>query len=75
MKITDVNSFGQAIRARRKKLNYTQAYLAEFTGYSVSFISDLERGKPTIELGKAIYLSHILGLDLEFHEREKADET
>ncbi|MGN0243135.1 MAG: helix-turn-helix domain-containing protein [Lachnospiraceae bacterium] len=32
---------------RRKELNYTQAYLSEFTRFSVTFISDLERGKPT----------------------------
>ena len=47
MKITDSKSLGRAIRERRKDLNYTQAYLADFTGLSVSFISDLERGKPT----------------------------
>ena len=35
-----------------------------FTGYSVSFISDLENGKPTIELEKAIRLANLLGLDL-----------
>lgn len=45
MKITDSKSLGEAIRSRRKELHYTQAYLAEFTGFSVSFISDLERGK------------------------------
>lgn len=70
MKITDADSFGQALRARRKQLHYTQAWLSEFTGFSVSFISDLERGKQTAELGKALYLASILGLDLELNERE-----
>lgn len=69
MKITDAASFGEAIRARRKSLHYTQAWLSEFTGFSVSFISDLERGKQTAELGKALYLANILGLDLELNER------
>lgn len=64
MKITDAKSFGLALRQRRKELGYTQAYLAEFTGFSVSFISDLERGKPTAELGKAIFLANLLGLDI-----------
>ena len=63
MKVSDANSFGEALRARRKSLNYTQKYLAEFTGFSVSFISDLERGKKTAELEKALYLANILGLD------------
>ena len=64
MKITDAKSYGEAIRNRRKELGYTQAYLAEFTGFSVSFISDLERGKATAEIGKAIYLANLLGMNL-----------
>lgn len=69
MKITDAKSFGLALRQRRKQLHYTQAYLAEFTGFSTSFISDLERGKPTVELGKAIYLANLLGLDIMISSR------
>lgn len=69
MKITDSKSLGEAIRSRRKELHYTQAYLAEFTGFSVSFISDLERGKATAEIGKAIYLINMLGMDLLMEKR------
>lgn len=69
MKIIDSKSLGQVIRARRKELNYTQAYLAEFTGLSVTFISDLERGKPTAEIEKTIRLINILGMDLLVERR------
>ncbi len=69
MKITDVNSFGNAVKARRKKLGYTQKYLCEVSGLSASFISNLENGKSTIELGKALYLANLLGIDLELNER------
>ena len=69
MKITDSKSLGEAIRLRRKELHYTQAYLAEFTGFSVSFISDLERGKATAETGKAIDLINLLGMDLLVEKR------
>ena len=69
MKITDAKSYGEAIRNRRKELGYTQAYLAEFTGFSVSFISDLERGKATAEIGKAIYLANLLGMDVCMEKR------
>ena len=61
--IRDAKEFGKAIRERRKALKYTQAYLSAFTGFSASFISDLENGKPSAELGKAIYLANLLGLD------------
>ncbi len=64
MRITDPKTFGTAIRNRRNELKYTQAFLSEFTGFSVTFISDLERGKPTAELGKALHLASILGLDI-----------
>jgi hypothetical protein len=36
---------------------------------SVSFISDLENGKTTAELGKAIELASLLGMDLELKNR------
>lgn len=61
--ITDAKDFGAAVRARRKKLGYTQAFLSEFSGLSVTFISDLENGKSTAELGKAIFLANLLGLN------------
>ena len=67
--ITDAVSFGQALRKRRKELGYTQAFLSEFSGFSVSFISDLENGKSTAELGKAILLANLLGLDCSLTPR------
>ena len=70
MKTSNTNEFGKALRDRRKTLGYTQAYLAEVSGFSVSFISDLERGKKTIELGKAIEMSKLLGLDVCLQARD-----
>lgn len=67
--ITDAKSFGEALRKRRKELGYTQAFLSEFSGLSVSFISDLENGKNTAELGKAIFLANLLGLDCSLTPR------
>ena len=61
MKITDSKSLGQSIRARRKELGYTQKY--------ITFISQLERGKPTAEIEKTIQLIHILGMDLMVEKR------
>ena len=68
--ITDADSFGQALKQRRKELGYTQAFLSDFSGFSVSFISDLENGKSTAELGKAIYLANLLGLDCTLTPRD-----
>ena len=67
--ISDSKAFGQALRARRKELGYTQAYVSEVSGLSVSFISDLENGKSTIELDRAIRLANLLGLDCSLTPR------
>ena len=64
MKITDSKSLGNAIRERRKELHYTQQDIFKFSGYSVSFLSDLENGKPTSEIGKTIDKINLLGLNL-----------
>lgn len=63
MKINEAKDFGSAVRKQRKALGYTQSQISEVTGLSVTFISDLENGKKTIELGKALLLANILGLD------------
>ena len=69
MKITDSEGLGNIIRNRRKELKYTQAFLSEYTGLSVSFISDVERGKTTVEIGKVMQLISILGLDFNINVR------
>ena len=69
MKVLDSKSFGEMVKAKRKKLGYTQKYICEVSGISASYISDLENGKATVELGKAIYLANLLGIDVELNER------
>ncbi|PKL76423.1 MAG: transcriptional regulator [Candidatus Melainabacteria bacterium HGW-Melainabacteria-1] len=62
--IYDVSVFGKVIKQRRKALGYTQAQVANLCGTGIRFISDLENGKPTIELGKAITVASALCIDL-----------
>ena len=69
MIINSTTMFGSMIKQKRKKLGYTQKYISEVSGISTSFISDLENGKVTTELGKAIYLANLLGIDIELRER------
>ena len=69
MKITSTKDLGMEIRNKRKKLGYTQAQLSEYTGFSTSFISDLENGKETAELGKTLFLLQLLGLDMVVSNR------
>ena len=63
MIVANAAEFGKAIQTRRKELGYTQAFLSEYSGLSVSFLSELENGKKTIQLEKALKLANLLGLD------------
>lgn len=69
MKINESKDFGTALKLRRKELGYTQSYISDVLGLSVSFISDLENGKKTAELEKAICYANMLGLDIMIESR------
>jgi y4mF family transcriptional regulator len=65
MKIQDAESLGQAIRQQRRRLKVTQRDLAMTSGTGLRFIIDLEKGKPTCQMGKALEIVRALGLKLE----------
>ena len=71
MKIQDSKSFGKAIKEYRKKEGLTQIQLSAVANVSPRFIGELERGKPTIELEKALYVAWILGLNLSVADIEE----
>ena len=60
---------GRCVRARRKEQGATQAEFAALCGVGARFISDLENGKPTVELGKALQVLKCLGLELSIRPR------
>ena len=53
------------VRNTRKDKKITQAQLAAAAGVGVRFIVDLESGKETIALNKALKVLTVLGLDTE----------
>ena len=63
-RINATKELGRAIRDRRRELGYTQAFLAEYAGVSASFLSELENGKETIQLGKMMEVMSLLGMDI-----------
>jgi HTH-type transcriptional regulator/antitoxin HipB len=68
MNVQDSQSLGQAIRQQRRRLKVTQRDLAMTSGTGLRFIIDLEKGKPTCQLGKALEIVRALGLKLEISE-------
>ena len=56
---------GNIVRKTRKKLGVTQKDLALTSGTGLRFIIDLEKGKPTCQIGKALTVLQTLGIKLE----------
>lgn len=60
---------GAAIRAARKKQGLRQYELAGVAGVGTRFVIELEAGKPTIQIGKAMVVIAALGLMLAVETR------
>lgn len=69
MRVRNAIELGKVIKSKRKSLGYTQLEISERTGLSASFISEVENGKETAELGKVMHLLSILGLNTMVEER------
>ena len=64
MKKSSIGILGEAIAAERKRRKLTQSQLADLSDTSINFISQIERGKKTAQIGKVIDVLQILGIQL-----------
>jgi HTH-type transcriptional regulator/antitoxin HipB len=55
---------GQIIKNQRKSLGLTQTEVALSCGVGIRFISDLENGKPSCQIEKALLVMESIGLKL-----------
>lgn len=55
---------GRLIRQTRKNLGVTQRDLALTSGTGMRFVLDLEKGKETCEIGKALTILNTLGISM-----------
>jgi HTH-type transcriptional regulator/antitoxin HipB len=55
---------GSLIKQTRKSLSVTQKDLALTSGTGLRFVIDLEKGKETCEIGKALTVLQTLGIKL-----------
>ena len=67
--IVTTEDLGRCVRAQRKVQGATQAEFASLCGVGVRFISELENGKPTMELGKVLLVLKCLGLEVSVQPR------
>lgn len=64
----ELGAIASAVRAARRRHRLTQAQLAGLSGTGLRFISELERGKPSISLHKLLPVLAVLGLQLRVVE-------
>jgi len=62
--ITSVEELGKIVLATRKSQGLTQADIAGLSNSGNRFIVDLEKGKPTLQMQKALEVLALLGLEL-----------
>ena len=60
----DPQQLGNIVRITRKQLGVTQKELALTSGTGQRFISDLENGKASCQLGKTLVVLQTLGIRL-----------
>jgi HTH-type transcriptional regulator/antitoxin HipB len=62
--VTNTAKLGELVREVRKEQGLTQLDLAGLAGLSNRFIIDLERGKETLQMQKALDVLALLGVEL-----------
>jgi HTH-type transcriptional regulator/antitoxin HipB len=62
--LTTPEQIGTAVKVARKQLRVTQKDLALTSGTGLRFIIELEKGKPTCQIGKVLTVLQTLGIKL-----------
>ena len=70
--------FGALIRKKRQAMGLTLEDLATVAGVGIRFVHELEKGKPSCQIGRALVVAGLVGLDpvtlLEGSPPEKGSE-
>jgi y4mF family transcriptional regulator len=68
-KVSNAKELGVLVRQRRKQAGLTLKDAAGMAGVGIRFLSELERGKPTLQLGLVIEVLQLFGLELHVRAR------
>ncbi|MFZ3032438.1 MAG: helix-turn-helix transcriptional regulator [Parvibaculum sp.] len=64
IRIDETHTLGYIIRKARKQIKLSQQEFADLTGVGRRFISELERGKPSLEFGLVLQVCEAAGIDI-----------
>lgn len=68
-KIETPEELGRYLLKERRNLKLTQKEISEFTDVGRKFVLELEKGKPTAQIGKVFEVINALGLELHLVKR------
>lgn len=68
-RIFSAKDLGFFIRAKRKEMGLTQEEFATAAGTGIRFLSELERGKPTVQFEKALHVLNFVSCNMYVGER------
>jgi len=71
--IRTAEDLGRLIRDQRKRQGLRQTDLAAIIGASHVFVGDVEKGKPSVQLGRVLRLLDELGLELSLSVPDAED--
>ena len=67
--IRNVEDVGAAVRAKRVAIGMRQEQLAALAGVGTRFLSEVENGKASAEIGKVLHVLKRLGLEVSITPR------
>ncbi|MDX2259840.1 MAG: helix-turn-helix transcriptional regulator [Hyphomicrobiaceae bacterium] len=67
--VSTAPDIGLLVRSVRKERKLAQQELADHAGVGRRFLSELENGKPTLEIGKVLAVLATCGIELMAHRR------
>ncbi len=70
--VTTVAEIGQMLRHKRKQLDVLQEDAAGLSGVGTKFLSQLENGKETAQIGRVLQVLKSMGLEVYIYPRSSS---
>ncbi len=71
-RVTSVAAIGRLVRNKRRQLGVLQEDAAGLSGVGTKFLSQLENGKETAEIGRVLQVLKSMGLEVYIYPRSAA---
>lgn len=65
----NTNDIGQLVQKKRKEMKLTQKQASSLCNVGTRFFSELENGKPTLEISKVFHVVNSLGMEINIIDR------